>query len=195
MFYSPVEFLFQSFRFTEEDCEILESLFHRDDSGGYAVRVPGGQWFGAWKFKMVTEFAEAGAKLYHKLRDGLEEELAAHKARARRNVYQEITVTLTPSDVDEETYTVGSIGKSRLRDVSTDHHMDWGRLAKEGASQIRTRTPPPLLYIKGHAKFEGQKLANVPCTSGFPHSTSLGFSSTYSRSCTLLASYIGWHGG
>ena len=150
---------FQSFRFTEEDHQILESLFGCDESGSYTVRVPAGHWLGAWKFKMVSEWGENGASLYHKLRDGLEAELVAHRAGTGSKAAQEISVTLKRSDGDK--YAVDKVETSRTPQLSSDYTMDWRQLAMEGSCPLRTRTPPSLLFIRGHAKFEGQKLANI----------------------------------
>lgn len=156
--------LFQGFRFTEEEHEILKSLLvHDGDDDSYTLRVPGSYWLGGWKFTMVSEWGEAGARLYHKLRDGLEPELAAHRASAGRSIpeSQELAVTIRRSDEERDTYAVGKIETCRGHQVISEHRMDWKQLAMEAACPRRTRIPPSLLFIKGHAKFEGQKLANI----------------------------------
>ena len=157
-----------SFRASDSH-QILESLFVCDnEANSYALRVPGSHWLGAWKFRMVSEWGEVGARLYHKLRDGLEPELAAHRttgAGKSASRTQELTVTLKRSDGDTNTYTMDKIEANRARQVNSDYTMDWRQLAMEGACPVRTRTPPSLLFIRGHVKFEGQKLANVRSTA------------------------------
>lgn len=118
---------------------------------------------------MVSEWGEPGARLYHKLRDGLEPALAAHRASAGKTVSQsqsqELSVTLKRSDEDTDMYTVDKIETCRGHQVVSEHRMDWKQLAMEAACPLRTRTPPSLLFIRGHAKFEGQKLANIRSTT------------------------------
>ena len=158
---------FQSFRFSEEDHRILKSLFSYDgDADGYALRVPGSHWLGGWKFRMVSEWGEDGAKLYHKLRDGLEPKLAAHTPNAGKNApqSQELTVILKRSDEETDTYTVDKIETCRGHQVTSEHRIDWKQLAMEAACPLRTRIPPSLLFIRGHAKFEGEKLAKIHST-------------------------------
>lgn len=161
--------LFQSFRFTEEEHQILKSLFGCDDEAdSYTLRVPGSHWLGAWKFRMVSEWGDVGARLYHKLRAGIEPELAVYKTTGVGKTVshtQELTVTLKCRDGDTDAYAVEKIEASRGHKVSSDYTMDWRQLAMEAASPIRTRTPPSLLFIRGHAKFEGQKLANIRSTA------------------------------
>lgn len=154
--------LFQSFRFSEEDHKILKSVFvHDGEADSYALRVVGGQWLGAWKFMMVSEWGEAGAKLYHKLRDGLESELAAHRESAGKTLSQRHELTVILKRGGEDTYTVDKIEAHRGPQVVSEHRIDWKRLAMEAASPVRTRAPPSLLFIRGHAKFEGEKLAKI----------------------------------
>ncbi len=160
--------LFQSFRFTEEDHQILKSLFvHDGEANSYALRVAGGHWLGAWKFMMVSKWGEAGARLYHKLIDGLEPELRAHRESAGKTSSQrgELTVTLKRGDEETDTYTVDQIEAHRGPQVVSEHRIDWKRLAMEAASPVRTRAPPSLLFIRGHAKFEGEKLAKIRSTT------------------------------
>jgi hypothetical protein len=159
---------FQSFRFTEEDHQILKSLFvHDGDANSYALRVAGGHWLGAWKFMMVSKWGEAGARLYHKLRDGLEPELTVHRQSAGKtsSQRQELTITLKCGDEETDTYTIDKIEVRRGPQVVSEHRIDWKRLAMEAASPVRTRAPPSLLFIRGHAKFEGEKLAKIHSTT------------------------------
>ena len=115
---------------------------------------------------MVSEWGEAGAKLYHKLRDGLESELAAHRETAGKTLSQrqELTVTIKHGGEEMDTYIVDKIEAHRGPQMVSEHRIDWKQLAMEAASPVRTRPPPSLLFIRGHAKFEGEKLAKIHST-------------------------------
>lgn len=160
--------LVQSFRFSEEDHKILKSVFvHDGEADSYVLRVVGDQWLGVWKFMMVSEWGEAGAKLYHKLRDGMKSELAAHRKTAGKTLSQrqELAVTIKRGGEEMDTYIVDKIEAHRGPQMVSEHRIDWKQLAMEAASPVRTRPPPSLLFIRGHAKFEGEKLAKIRSTT------------------------------
>ena len=138
---------------------MLESLNKCEEERCYKLVWPAG-WIGGLKFKLVSQWGEAGASLYHKLRDGLEEGLASVASeKVNDQGLSEQSVTLRESD--EGTYIIDKVEFKRVHRLSK-HKFDWSHLIREAKCHRRTIPPPTHhLFIKGHAKSEGRKLASV----------------------------------
>ena len=110
---------------------------------------------------MVSLWGEKGAVLYHKLRKGFEEAIAAgtHEGRTHK-ASQEQRITVKRNEGG--TFTVDKIERLLKRGHhNSEHRINWRQLALEAKSSQRTVTPPTHLFIRGHSRFEGKKLANL----------------------------------
>ena len=108
---------------------------------------------------MVSLGGQSGASLYHKLRDGCKEALAIEECGYNPLLEHHVTFRRT----DRDSYILDKIETNRSQ-YKSQYTVDWNQLAVEARCPWRTVTPPPYLYIRGHSKFEGQKLATIHST-------------------------------
>ena len=137
---------------SSKDQAILQEVCESCDADSYILTWPAG-CPGIMKLKMVACCGEEGAALYHKVLDVAS---ASEQESTCGSVWREQCVTL--KQTDDNTFTVEKTERKRTQGTALGH-IDWKQLAEEAVSQRRTLTPPTHLYIRGHAKWEGWKLA------------------------------------
>ena len=146
--------VFQSLSFSDKEHKILQDVCECSDANGYVLTWPVG-CPGSLKFKMVTGYGEEGATLYLKIMDRVRE-----TTEGSGNILQDQRVRLKRTT--DNIYIIDKVERKR-RPLTSQHRIrtDWKQLTLEALCHKRTVAPPTHLYIRGHAKFEGGKLATL----------------------------------